>query len=575
MRLSSVKLPVLITLIFSIIIPVQANAASLPSSVAPTSNYEKAVDLKVLGLFANKPENFELDRAPTRAEGAVMLVRLLGMEYQVKQADYSHPFTDVPSWADNYVGYIYQNGIANGISDSLFGSSNLMSAAQYVTFVLRSMGYEDNVDFSYSKVLDKALELQLLTAAESAGLKNRTAFLRNDLVAISHNALSVRMKGSRQTLLEKLVDNDKAIFRPTAQKLGLYPTDFNRHYGNVELFNPPSTKNGLVIKNKTELIKIVTKSLLNYDTSINIDISEYKGSIADEFEAAFNTAKAAADEIASVDDFVQKWSYTCDNRHMKLEFTYRYEKKEYEIRRGKVKAAINKARHVVAENINMDMSEFDKEKILHDYIINNTRYDYGNYTSDTLSDDAFEEYGSLLSGYAVCEGYAETMELLCDLSGIECIIATGKTETDGIIQGHAWNIVKIENEYYHVDCTNDDPVTKDGSQILTYCYFNLTDDEMMKVATWNKALYPTCDSTKNSYYYKYNMVADNREAFDRVLTEELEKRSSVIELKVTDYSKSTYSNISDLIFRTKSVLKYYYTVNDDFGIIRIFNIKYS
>ena len=575
MRLSSVKLPVLITLIFSIIIPVQANAAALPSSVAPTSNYEKAVDLKVLGLFANKPENFELDRAPTRAEGAVMLVRLLGMEYQVKQADYSHPFTDVPSWADNYVGYIYQNGIANGISDSLFGSSNLMSAAQYVTFVLRSMGYEDNVDFSYSKVLDKALELRLLTAAESAGLKNRTAFLRNDLVAISHNALSVRMKGSRQTLLEKLVDNDKAIFRPTAQKLGLYPTDFNRHYGNVELYNPASTKNGLVIKNKTELIKIVTKSLLNYDTSINIDISEYKGSIADEFEAAFNTAKAAADEIASVDDFVQKWSYTCDNRHMKLEFTYRYEKKEYEIRRSKVKAAINKARHVVAENINMDMSEFDKEKILHDYIINNTRYDYGNYTSDTLSDDAFEEYGSLLSGYAVCEGYAETMKLLCDLSGIECIIATGKTETDGIIQGHAWNIVKIENEYYHVDCTNDDPVTKDGSQILTYCYFNLTDDEMMKVATWNKALYPTCDSTKNSYYYKYNMVADNREAFDRVLTEELEKRSSVIELKVTDYSKSTYSNISDLIFRTKSVLKYYYTVNDDFGIIRIFNIKYS
>jgi hypothetical protein len=84
-----------------------------------------------------------------------------------------------------------------------------------------------------------------------------------------------------------------------------------------------------------------------------------------------------------------------------------------------------------------------------------------------------------------------------------------------------------------------------------------------------------CASTKNCYYYKYNKVAESREAFDKALTEELEKRSSVIELKVTDYSKSTYSNISDLIFRTKTVLKYYYTVNDDFGIIRIFNIKYS
>ncbi len=576
MRSISVKLSVLIILIISIIVvPVQASAAALPSSGASTNNYEKAIDLKVLGLFANKPDNFELDRAATRAEGAVMLVRLLGMEYQVKQAHFTHPFTDVPAWADNYVGYIYQNGIANGISDSLFGSSNLVSAAQYITFVLRSMGYEDNVDFTYAKALDKALELRLINAAESARLKGSSRFLRNDMVAVSHNALKVKMKGSSQTLVEKLVDNDKAIFKPAAQLLGLYPSDLKRYYGNVESYNPSSTKNGLVIKNRTELTKLVTKTLVNFDTIVNINTSDYNGSIVDEFESVFDTAKVAAEEIVSIDGFVQKWSYACDSRQMKLEFTYRYDKKEYENRRSKVNAALNKARHIVAENISMDMTEFDKEKILHDYIVNNTRYDYGNFSNDTLSEDAFEEYGSLLSGYAVCEGYAETMKLLCDLSGIECIIATGTRAVDGIVQGHAWNIVKIENEYYHVDCTNDDPVTKDGSQILTYCYFNLTDEEMMKAASWDRSLYPVCASTKNSYYHKYNKVADCREAFDRALAQELEKRSSVIELKVTDYSKSAYSNISELIFSTKSVLKYYYTVNDDFGIIRIFNIKYS
>ncbi len=570
------KLSILIVLVSAMItLPVQASSASLPASGTSCSNYEKAVDLKVLGLFANKPDDFELDRAPTRAEGAVMLVRMLGKEYQVKQGSYSHPFTDVPAWADDYVGYIYQNGIANGVSDDLFGSSRLISAAQYVTFVLRSMGYKDNADFSYASVLDKARELSLLTSAELTDLKNKDNFLRNDLVAVSHNALSVKMKGSSQTLIEKLVDSDKAIFKPAAIALNLYPSDFEKHYGNAALFNPSSTKDGYVINNKTDLVKIVTKMLLNNNTVTNIDISGYEGNIVDEYESAFKVATKAAEEITGVNDFVQKWGYTHSSRTMELGFTYRYEKAEYANRKSKVNAAIKKGRYIVADIINMDMSEFDKEILMHDYIVNNTKYDYGNYTNDTLSEDAFEEYGSLLSGYAVCEGYAETMKLLCDLSGIECMIVTGKTNSSGRIEGHAWNIVKIDGDYYHIDCTNDDPVTKDGSQILTYCYFNLTDDEMMKACTWNQTAYPVCASIKNSYYYKYNKVADNREAFDRALAEELGKRSSVIELKVADYSKSTYSNLSDQIFKTKMVLKYKYTVNDDFGIIRIFNIKYS
>ncbi|NLK86406.1 MAG: hypothetical protein GX279_02815 [Clostridiaceae bacterium] len=578
MRLYSVKLSFLVILIFStIVVPVQSKAAVLPYSDAQAISYEKAIDLKILGLFANHPDDFELDRAPTRAEGAVMLVRLLGMEYQVKQGEYSHPFTDVPSWADKYVGYLYQSGIANGVSDSRFGSSSLMSAAQYATFVLRSMGYEDNIDFSYSNVLDKAAELRLLSASESKRLKSSSSFLRNDLVDISYNALNVRIKGSSQTLLEKLVDSDKAIFKPAAQILGLYPSDFSRHYGNVELFDPPSTKSGLAIKNKTELVRIITKALLNNDTSLNIDISEYEGNISVDIVSAFDISYDAAEEITSVDDFVKEWGRIYNSRHMKLEFIYRYDKKEYNSKRSKVRAAIDKARYIVAENISIDMPEFDKEKILHDNIVNNTKYYKGTQPNVMPAEDAYEEYGSLLFGYAVCKGYAETMKLLCDLSGIECMIVTGETVTDGKAVGHAWNIVKIDGEYYHVDVTNDDPLPTDGSQvqILTYSYFNLTDSEMMKKSTWDRTAYPACTSIANSYYYKYNKIADSREDLRKVLTQELEKRSPVIELKVTDYSKSTYSNLSDLIFRTNIVLRYYYTINDDLGIIRIFDIKYS
>lgn len=574
MRLGSVRLPFLIILILSMIVfPLSTNAAAVPSTDAASSNYEKAVDLKILGLFANTPDSFELDRALTKAEGIVVLVRLLGMEYHAKQEDYSHPFTDVPSWADKHVGYAYQSGIADGISDDRFGSSDLLSATEFITFVLRAMGYKDNLDFTQAFVLDKARTLRLISDDELKRFKSGSAFLRNDMVSVLYNALSVRIKGSNQTLIERLVDTDKAIFKPAAQRLGLYPTDFRRAYGNAEQFNPPSTKYGLVIRNKAELIKIITKILLNYNTNSHyLDLSEYEGNLADDYYSAFATAREAAEEISGVEDFVATYPAGINNSRC-LEFTYRYSKKEFDSKRSKARDAVKKARYIVAENIDIGMPEFDKERLLHDYIINNTRY-------DERFEDAYEEYGCLLSGYAVCKGYAEAMKLLCDLSGIECLIVTGTTKNNGRTTGHAWNMVKIDGEYYHVDVTNDDPLPTDGSQeqILTYCYFNLTDSEMMKKATWDRSAYPACNSITNSYYYKFNKIADSKEAFGRVLAAELEKRSPVIELKITDKNMKNYSNLSSYIhlFRMQSVSKYRITtVNNEIGVIRIFDIKYS
>ena len=213
-------------------IPLSAGAASAPEQASPklsagagaasSSNYEKAIDLKILGLLATKPANFELDRPPKRAEGLAMLIRLLGKENEVLQGDYKHPFKDVPTWADKYVGYAYQNGIVRGKSSDTYGAHDPMTAKQYVALVLRSIGYKDGVDFEYNQALDKAVEIGLLSRSEANELKNRSVFLRDDLVAVSYNALTVKIKGSSRTLAEKLVDTDKSVFRPAAELLGLH-----------------------------------------------------------------------------------------------------------------------------------------------------------------------------------------------------------------------------------------------------------------------------------------------------------------------------------------------------------------
>ena len=83
----------MILIFASVMLPFPASA-----SASASSNYERAVDLKILGLLANPPAKFELEHAPTRIQGAIMLIRLLGKEKAAELSNYSHPFTDVEPW---------------------------------------------------------------------------------------------------------------------------------------------------------------------------------------------------------------------------------------------------------------------------------------------------------------------------------------------------------------------------------------------------------------------------------------------------------------------------------------------
>lgn len=562
-----------IFIITAAFVRVPSNAASV---TALTDNYEKTIDLKILGLVANSPGNFVLDRTPTRLEGAVMLIRLLGKEKQVKQGDYSHPFTDVPSWANNYVGYMYLNKLTKGTGNSRFGSRDPISARHFITLVLRSVGYDENKDFTPDTVMNKAKETGLLSEAEVSALNRSNSFLRKDMFAITYNALSIKVKGSSSTLLDKLVNTDGLIFKPAARALRLYTSDLAAELGNPEEYVKPLSRDGYVAENSEDMFKLLRKALYLLENNVSIDISGYNGSATDDFEDVFNRALKVVTDITGVKNFVDswEWKYRSDSKSLKVYLTYRYTKNEYIMKKKNITDALNKARYIVAGKIAADMSDYTKEKILHDYIINNTRYDYENYLNHTLSDESFEEYGCLVLGRAVCEGYSEAMKLLCDLSGIECRIVTGETENNGQWESHSWNIVKIDGSYYHLDVTNDDPVIEDGANMLRYHYFNLTDSEMARENKWDKSTYPACTSSENSYYYKNNFIAESRSDFDRAVAETISERKSDIEFKVMDYSQARYSDILSTITKSGKVRKYSIMVNDKLGIIRIFNIKY-
>lgn len=189
----------------SMLIAVVIIAAMFAGTVSAANYTVAADDLNSLGLFIGTADGYELDREPTRAEAAVMLVRLLGKEAAAKSGTFEHPFTDVPDWADPYIGYLYKSGLTNGISKDKFGSDDLCDGNMFCTFILRALGYtEKDGDFTYDTAVYVASGLQLVSIDMFSRLNIIST--RDDCVYIMHRALLINIKGTDMTLLEKLVE---------------------------------------------------------------------------------------------------------------------------------------------------------------------------------------------------------------------------------------------------------------------------------------------------------------------------------------------------------------------------------
>ena len=93
------------------------------------ASYEMYADkLSTIGVFKGTENGYELERQPTRLEGLIMLIRLLGKEAEaLKMSQEPSAFTDVPDWGMGYVNYAYKNNLTKGLGNGLFGSNDVLS----------------------------------------------------------------------------------------------------------------------------------------------------------------------------------------------------------------------------------------------------------------------------------------------------------------------------------------------------------------------------------------------------------------------------------------------------------------
>ena len=164
---------------------------------------EAAEGLYSLGLFQGTGTNadgtpiYSLDRVPTRNQAIIMLIRLLGREEEALAGSYETPFTDITSAnMAQYIGYAYENGLSNGVSATAYGGERTVKANQYITFVLRALGYVSGEDFTVSEACRFADSIGLTNGEYTAGGK----FTRGDVALVSLHALYMEKKSGGHIL---------------------------------------------------------------------------------------------------------------------------------------------------------------------------------------------------------------------------------------------------------------------------------------------------------------------------------------------------------------------------------------
>lgn len=162
--------------------------------------------LAQLGMFKGTGtaygSGYDLEVAPTRIVGLVMFLRLLGEEQAALASTAENPFADTPDWCDRYVAYAYEKGYTNGVGDAadgrlLFAPERPMTAGEYVTLILRALGYSDSgaaPEFTWNTALEKSVDFGVLSSGERAMLEQGD-FLRAQMVYVSYFALNAPARG--------------------------------------------------------------------------------------------------------------------------------------------------------------------------------------------------------------------------------------------------------------------------------------------------------------------------------------------------------------------------------------------
>jgi hypothetical protein len=269
---------------------------------------------------------------------------------------------------------------------------------------------------------------------------------------------------------------------------GEYRTTENGREIEIEYINQDYKGKIWIIRSEDELRGVLGLALANLETQVALVVTD-------------NTI--TGDAICKATDWVREKYYLaymgcscCSYTSMHdastgmtaytVDFTYAEDTQTIQKWRNETEQAVM---DISSNLFAQDMPNWKKELLIHDYLVENCRYS----TSVHRNPVDYTAYGALINGSAVCEGYARAAQLLLDAAGIQNITASGVA--GGV--NHIWNVVCLDGKWYNLDITWDDPITSNGSDLMTHEYFNVTDEQLSADHEWTSTVH--CTSTDFGY----------------------------------------------------------------------------
>lgn len=210
---------------------------------------------------------------------------------------------------------------------------------------------------------------------------------------------------------------------------------------------------------------------------------------------------------------------------------------QYFFTKEKVKEYNRKIEQVVNNLVGqlnlLECSDYEKELQIHDWICKNIEYDYEGSDKSKLSRVIASHNILGVFGYhkAQCEGIAKAVKVLLNAVDERCIVVTGDAIKDRENVSHAWNIVNIGGEPYHLDVTWDIGSTEKDRQYLAHDYFNLPDDLIKQDHKTDNEL-PKCKAKTANYYVKNRCVFSTRCGLMMYIDRLLVQKVKVFEFRV-------------------------------------------
>lgn len=216
---------------------------------------------------------------------------------------------------------------------------------------------------------------------------------------------------------------------------------------------------------------------------------------------------------------------------------------DFEYEKAKNKLLVEVDRILKSEYVVYEKDEYKKMMIIFSYLQKNIDYDESEL-SGNYSVNCHNAYGAMVNKLCVCEGYSYALALLAKYSGIQSLVVCGELIGRG---PHSWNIVKLNNEFYHIDSTKIKIKEKieNGCEDTNYKYFALSDKDIGYSHLWKSDMYPKCVKSNFMCYFYEDRLIESEAQLKMKIKQRIDLGKNYLDIKCADEYK--YGNAKSLV----------------------------